>query len=85
MNPFSSGSEAKKFLVAKIVEEASLHGAPLSDIERKCFISPKPHGPSPDTMVDNDEFDRSYDQTEYEKKSLAELLERIFEDHWTKA
>jgi hypothetical protein len=68
MTSFSTGREAKQFLVGKIVEEASLEGVSLSDVERKMLYFTETAWTLPDIMEVNDEFDRYYDQNEYEKK-----------------
>lgn len=74
MSRFPSAREAKEFLIAKIVEEAQREGAPLSEIERKELYFTESGWTLPDIMEVNDEFDRTYDQGEYEKK-IAKLVE----------
>jgi len=73
VNSFATGREAKEFLIAKIVEEASLEGVSLSEIERKMLYFTETAWTLPDIMQVNDEFDRDYDQGKYEKK-IARLI-----------
>jgi len=73
MGRFANAREAKEFLVSKIVEEAQREGAPLSEIERKMLYFTETGWTLPDMMEVSDEFDRTYDQDEYEEK-IAELV-----------
>lgn len=73
MNRFATGREAKEFLVTKIVEEASIEGVSLSEIERKMLYFTETAWTLPDIMEVNAEFDRDYDQGRYEKK-IAQLI-----------
>jgi hypothetical protein len=68
MNRFSSAREAKEFLVSKIVDEAQREGIPLSEVERKMLYFSETYWTLPDMMKVSNEFDREYDQNEYEKK-----------------
>jgi hypothetical protein len=72
---FTTGREAKEFLVAKIVEEASHERVQLSDVERKMLYFTETAWTLPDIMEVNDEFDRDYDREEYENK-IARLIQR---------
>jgi hypothetical protein len=65
--------EAKEFLVAQIVEEAQREGVSLSEVERKMLYFTETGWTLPDMMQVNDEFDRDYDQNEYEEK-IAKLI-----------
>jgi len=78
MSTFSTGRDAKEFLVAKIVEEASREGVSLSEIERKMLYFTETAWTLPDIMQVNAEFDRDYDQNEYEKK-IAHLIKNAGE------
>jgi hypothetical protein len=77
MDHFPSAREAKEFLVSRIVEEAQRERAPLSDLERKMLYFSETGWTLPDMMSVNDEFDRQYDQDEYEKK-MASLIGRAY-------
>lgn len=73
MNHFPSAREAKEFLVSRIVEEATREGVPVSEIERKMLYFSEGFWTLPDIMKVNDEFEREYDNDEYEKK-IAGLI-----------
>jgi hypothetical protein len=73
MNQFSSAREAKEFLVSRIVEEAQREGVPLSEVERKMLYFTETGWTLPNILDVSDEFDRDYDQDEYEKK-IASLI-----------
>jgi hypothetical protein len=68
MHRFSNAREAKEFLISRIVAEAQRENVPLSEIERKMLYFSETAWTLPDIMEVNDEFDREYDQTEYENK-----------------
>ena len=68
---------AKEFLIAKIVLEAELEGAPLSEIERKMlYFSEVEHEP-PDLIEVNEQFEKEFDSQEYEAK-IAGLIKRAY-------
>lgn len=73
MNHFLSAREAKEFLVSRIVEEARRENVPLSEIERKMLYFSETFWTLPDIMDVNDQFEREYDDREYEEK-IAELI-----------
>jgi len=73
MQAFHSGQEAKEFLVAQIVEEAQRDNLPLSEVERKMLYFTESGWTLPDIMKVNEDFDREYDQDEYEHK-IAKLV-----------
>lgn len=75
MNRFSDAREAKEFLVSRIAEEAQQEAVPLSEVERKMLYFSETAWTLPDIMDVSDEFDRTYDQGEYEKK-IADRQER---------
>src|SRR5437867_1525312 len=65
---FQGAREAKEYLVSRIVEEAGSENVPLSELERKMLYFSETHWTLPDMMEVYEEFDREYDQDEYEKK-----------------
>lgn len=73
MRRFSSAREAKEFLVSRAVEEAQREGAPLSEVERKMLYFSETDWTLPDIAEVNDEFDRTYNRDDYEKK-MARLF-----------
>jgi hypothetical protein len=68
MNRFSNAREAKEFLISGIAAEAQRENVPLSETERKMLYFSETGWTLPDIMEVNNEFDREYDQAEYEKK-----------------
>src|SRR5579863_8531432 len=77
MNPFHSGREAKEFLVSRIVAEAQRENVPLSEIERKMLYFTESGWTLPDIASVGEEFDREYDQDQYEKK-IARLIRKAY-------
>ena len=73
MKPFHSGREAKEFLISQIVEEAQRENIPLSEVERKMLYFTESGWTLPDIMKVSEDFDREYDQDEYEQK-IAKLV-----------
>jgi hypothetical protein len=73
MKAFHSGREAKEFLISQIVEEAQRENIPLSEVERKALYFTESGWTLPDIMKVNEDFDREYDQDEYEHK-IAKLV-----------
>lgn len=73
MNRFSGAREAKEFLVSRIVQEAQQEGVSLSEVECKMLYFAETAWTLPDIMEVSDEFDRTYDQGEYEQK-IADLV-----------
>jgi hypothetical protein len=65
--------EAKEFLVGRIVAEAKQEGILLSDIERKMLYFSETDWTLPDILKVNEEFERNYNQDEYEAK-IAGLI-----------
>jgi hypothetical protein len=74
---FYGAREAKEFLVSKIVEEALHQGTPLSEAERKMLCFSETDWTLPDMSAVSDEFDRAYDQDEYEAK-IAGLVKNAY-------
>lgn len=70
---FHNGREAKEFLISEVVEEAQRQNVTLSDIERKMLYFTESGWTLPDIVKVNEDFDREYDQDEYEQK-IATLL-----------
>jgi len=69
MNP----TDAKQFLIARVLREAELEHVPLSEIEKKMLHFTEGHPSLPDIHQVNDEFERNYNSDEYEAK-VAGLL-----------
>lgn len=68
MAEFNSQRKAKEYLVSRIVAEAEREGKPLSEIERKMLYFSETAWTLPDIMEVNAEFERDYDNDEYERK-----------------
>jgi hypothetical protein len=68
MDRFSGDREALDFVVSRIADEAQRDGAPLSEIERKMLYFSETAWTLPDIMDVSDEFDKKYNQDDYEKK-----------------
>ncbi len=73
MKAFHSDREAKEFLITKIVAEAERENVPLSEIERKMLYFTESGWTLPDMATVSENFDREYDQDEYEQK-IAKLI-----------
>ena len=73
MTTFHNGREAKEFLISDIVAEAQRENTPLSEVERKMLYFTESGWTLPDIMRVNEDFDREYDQDEYEHK-IAKLV-----------
>ena len=65
---FHSAREAKEFIAAHIADQAMRDAIPFSDVERKMLLFSEVGWAPPDTMEVAAEFDRQFDQAEYEKK-----------------
>lgn len=65
---FESQRAAKEYLVARLVAEADREGKPLSEVERKMLYFSETDWTLPDIMEVNAEFQRNYDNDEYERK-----------------
>jgi hypothetical protein len=77
MKAFHSGREAKEFLIAKIVAEAQRENIRLSEVERKMLYFTESAWTLPDIMKVSEDFDREYDQDEYEHK-IAKLVAKAY-------
>jgi hypothetical protein len=64
---------AKEFLISRVVQQAGLERAMLSEVERKMLYFTEVHPSLPDIHEVNAEFERDYDADEYEAK-IAGLL-----------
>jgi len=68
--------EAKDFLANSIAEEAQRNGTPLTEVERKMLYFTETGWTLPDMNEVSAEFDRDYDQRDYERK-IGELVNKI--------
>jgi hypothetical protein len=68
MQTFSSGREAKEYLIARIVVEAEREGTALSETERKMMYFTETAWTLPDIWEVNEAFEREYDSPTYEAK-----------------
>lgn len=75
MSGFGNAREAKEFLISRIVAEALREDAPLSEVERKMLYFTESGWTLPDISSVSEDFDRDYDQNEYEKK-IAKLIRK---------
>jgi hypothetical protein len=73
MKAFHSGREAKEFLISELVAEAQRENVALSEVERKMLYFTESGWTLPDMMQVSEDFDREYDQAEYERK-IAKLI-----------
>jgi hypothetical protein len=75
-NRFGTIREAKEYLAGRITEEASHEGTRLTEVERKMLYFSETGWTLPDMMKVSEEFDRDYDQGEYEAK-IGSLVIRL--------
>ena len=68
MSRFTSPQEAKEFLVAQIVLLAQRDGVSLTEVECKMLYFSETDWTLPDISEVNEEFERDYDQDQYDKK-----------------
>jgi hypothetical protein len=73
MTRFSDTREAKEFLVSRIATQAEFEGVPFSELERKELYLSESYWTLPDMMQINEEFDRSYNQYEDERKIASRV------------
>jgi hypothetical protein len=76
MSSFSTTRDAKEYLIGQIVSEAGREGVNLSEIERKMLYWSEDDLTVPDALKVNQEFEREYDNDEYEQK-IAGLIRGI--------
>ena len=69
-------SDAKAYLIHQILAEADREGIGLSEIERKMLDYSETEITPPDLERVNAEFDRDYDQSQYEAK-IANLVRNL--------
>jgi hypothetical protein len=77
MDGVRDAREAKEFLIAKIVAEAQRENAPLSETERKMLYFTESGWTLPDIAQASEQFDRQYDQDDYEKK-IAGIIAKAY-------
>jgi len=65
---FKTEREAKEYLISRIVSEAKEQGIELSEVERKMLYFTETGWTLPGIMDVNAEFERDYDNDEYESK-----------------
>jgi hypothetical protein len=73
---FRTIREAKDYLAGRIAEEAQRDGVPLTEVERKMLYFTETGWTLPDMKQVSSEFDRDYDQGEYEQK-IGGLVRKI--------
>jgi hypothetical protein len=77
MEGVRNAREAKEFLISKIVAEAQRENVPLSETERKMLYFTESGWTLPDITQVCEQFDREYDQDEYEKK-IARIVAKAY-------
>ena len=65
---FPTARAAKEFLIGRILAQAERDRVPLTDVERKMLYFSETAWTLPDMPAISAEFDRSYDQDDYEYK-----------------
>lgn len=73
--------QAKEFLISQIVEEARRENVLLSEVERKMLYFTESEETLPDMLDVNDQFERDYDASVYEKK-ISDLVGSAFKRNW---
>jgi len=76
MARYKTEKDAKEYLVGRIAVEAEREGMPLTEVERKMLYFTETGWTLPNMLEVNAEFERDYDNDEYEKK-IAGLAQRI--------
>ena len=76
---FTSGREAKEFLVSKIVEQAQRDGTSLSEVERKMMYFSETAWAPDDYVEVNEAFERECVEWDYENK-IWNLSQRFCKD-----
>ena len=79
VNQIATVEQAKDYLADRIAAEATREGAPLTEIERKMLYFSETDWTLPNMAEVSAEFDRDYDQDEYEEK-VAHLIANITAD-----
>jgi hypothetical protein len=80
MTQFETDREAKEYLAERIVAQAKREGNPLTEVERKMLYFSETAWTLPNILEVNAEFERDYDNDEYERK-IAGLAQRIRESN----
>lgn len=78
VNRFGTVREAKEYLAGRILAQADRDGVPLSDVERKMLYFSETGWTLPEIMRVSAEFDRDYNQDEYETK-IGEIVRRLYD------
>jgi hypothetical protein len=68
MDQFPTIRDAKEYLIGRILAQADRDGISLSDVERKMLYFSETGWTLPNMMVISQDFDRYYNQAEYEAK-----------------
>jgi hypothetical protein len=76
MRDFSTTRKAKEYLISQIVGEAGSEGVELNEIERKMLYFSESGWTLPGILKVNEEFERDYDNDEYERK-IAGLIRGV--------
>lgn len=79
MKDFATDREALDYLSARIAAEAERENTPLSEVERKMLYFSETAWTLPGMAAVSAEFDRNYDQDEYERK-ISRLVRKIEAD-----
>jgi hypothetical protein len=79
---FQTERQAKEYLVERIVAEAQSEQVPLSEVERKMLYFTESGWTLPNILEVNAEFERDYDNEEYEQK-IAGLVREIDKQYET--
>ena len=82
MQCFQTERQAKEYLVERIVAEARREQVPLSEVERKMLYFTESGWTLPNILEVNAEFERDYDNDEYEQK-IAGLVREIEKQNQT--
>jgi hypothetical protein len=77
MDRIHDAREAKEFLISKIVAETQRENAPLSETERKMLYFTESGWTLPDIAQVSEQFDREFDQDDYEKK-IARIIAKAY-------
>jgi hypothetical protein len=77
MSHFASAQDAKEFLVGQIVQQAQRDGVSITEVERKMLYFSETDWTLPDIREVNEEFERDYDQHEYEEKIVGVIRKAL--------
>lgn len=78
MESFPSPRDAKEYLIGRILAQAKLDGVNLSEVERKMLYFSETGWTLPDMKEASAEFDRDYNEGEYERK-IGTLIRHLSE------